>query len=235
MVCLSDKSWGTVPEDTREATDIAVESKFVGWESGIRMKEGARREGVKSVKEQDRWGLQSLPLPAFICSAHPCMWESVCSRLSQGLSITPFTQSWKFSPVVICRTSLELLWISRGERCSLQWGKSSLFCSGFAFLQHCLSMWAARGGQMAAKNPASHLKWEVLHNTYNNTLKWSVSLKARKRRSLHISKCRQTYSVCLWNDIKWLHFWCCTKFFFILQLFVLFFFFFCWNHVFGQP
>lgn len=46
--------------------------------------------------QQDRWGLQSLPLPTLICSAHPCMWESVCCRLTQGLSITPFTQGLKF-------------------------------------------------------------------------------------------------------------------------------------------
>lgn len=46
--------------------------------------------------QQDRWGLQSLPLPTFISSAHPCMWDSVCCRLTQGLSITPLTQSLKF-------------------------------------------------------------------------------------------------------------------------------------------
>lgn len=48
MLCLSHKR-GAVPEGTREGTDTTAEIQFVA--SGIGMKEGARREGVKSVKE----------------------------------------------------------------------------------------------------------------------------------------------------------------------------------------
>lgn len=48
MLCLSHKR-GAVPEGTREGADTTAEIQFVA--SGIGMKEGARREGVKSVKE----------------------------------------------------------------------------------------------------------------------------------------------------------------------------------------
>lgn len=46
---LITQDWGAVPEGTREGADTTAEFQFVASEIG--MKEGARREGVKSVKE----------------------------------------------------------------------------------------------------------------------------------------------------------------------------------------
>lgn len=47
--CAYHTRVGAVPEGTREGADTTAEIQFVA--SGIGMKEGARREGVKSVKE----------------------------------------------------------------------------------------------------------------------------------------------------------------------------------------
>lgn len=188
-VFIKKKRWGAVTEDTGVRMKASLEVRRVEsvWR---RVQEGREWRVWKS--QQDRWGLQSLPLPTFICSAHPCMWESVCCRLSQGLSITPFTQSLKFPLLWYAG----LPWSSRdpAEVIVVAYSKVSHCFSAvgwlFFFLQQCLSMWAARGAQMAAKNPTSHFKWEVLHNTHYNPLRWSV---ACKHRSLHISKCSQMY------------------------------------------
>lgn len=182
MLCLSDKSWGSVIEDTGVQTLLLKASLYVKRVESVWRRWQEEREWRVWKSHQDRWGLQSPPLPTFICSAHPCMWESVCCRLSQGLSITPFTQSSKFP--LLWYVGLPWSYCEPAEVILVAYSKVSHCFSavGLLFLQHCLCMWAARGEQMAAKNPTSHFKWEVLHNTHNHTLRWSV---ACKYRSLH--------------------------------------------------
>lgn len=166
---------------------------------------------------QDRWGLQSLPLPTFICSAHPCLWESACCRLTHGLSISPFTQSLKF-PLL---WYVGLLWsyCEPAEVIGVAYSEVNHCCSAVALLFRNIVCVCEQPGEdkwlPRIQPPTLNERCYIMPTITHWDAVWPVST------GLHISKCSQMYEVCLLNDLE------CLRFVFNTMLFFTFSYLFC--------
>lgn len=161
------------------------------------------------------------------------MWESVCCRLSQGLSITPFTQSWKFP--LLWYVGLPWSYCESAEVSIVAYSEVShcFSAEAFAFFSSIVCLCEQPGEdkwlpriQPPTLNQRCYIIPTITH--WDEVWAW---------RPENTGLCTfQTYSVCLWNYTELLQFLFSTKFFFTFSY--LFHFYFpvttVFNHILGS-